>query len=135
MTAVVAVYAAVIATGGLGWQIWTYRVRRSTRIILTVRHGTYQEPGTVLTGKAVYCVTVTAVNVGETTETIEAIGIEDEAHEHGIDDRPLCESLAPGHTVARRFEFHALHSIPCWASDPLLRSRRNPARCSARAIR
>lgn len=35
MTTTVAVYAAVIATGGLGWQVWTYWARLRENVGMT----------------------------------------------------------------------------------------------------
>ena len=111
-TAYIAIYAAAIATGGLGWQVWTQVRRRRPSLRLRVGHAACPSADLDLAGKLVYRVTVSVANTGETTETVEAIGFEVLDHTHGVDERPLREPLPPGGVVAREWDLLALSFDP-----------------------
>lgn len=127
-TSLVAAYAAAIATAGLGWQIWIQLGRRRTRVMLRVGHSAYPVADPDLAGRLVYRVTVTAVNTGETSETVVAIGFEALDHAHGIDDRPIVEPLPPGGIVNREWDLLALDFDPTPGIVPYVELASDPGK-------
>ena len=111
-TTVVAIYGASVATAGFGWQVWTHRQSRRPSIRMEVRHAGATADDPDLSGKLIYEVTVAAVNTGETTETVEAIGVSWPEQSCGIDDRPLSEELKPGGVIKRTFPLVACNFDP-----------------------
>jgi hypothetical protein len=108
----VAIYAAVIATGGLCWQVWTHFALRRPKIRMEIRHAAQPADDSDLAGQLIYEITVAAVNFGETTETVEAIGVHWPDQQCGIDDRPIRERLEPGDVVKRSFQLIACDFDP-----------------------
>jgi hypothetical protein len=127
-TSLVATYSAVIATSALGWQIWIQVRRRRTRVMLLVGHSAPPVADTDLAGRLVYRVTITAVNTGETQETVVALGFEALDHEHGIDDRPIAESLPPGGIVRREWDLLALDFDPTPGVVPYVELASDPGK-------
>jgi len=127
-TSLVAIYAAAIATTGLCWQVWIQLSRRRTRVMLLVGHAAYPVPDSDLAGRLVYRVTVTAVNTGETPETVVALGFEALDHEHGIDDQPIAESLPPGSIVKREWDLLALDFDPTPGIVPYVELASDPGK-------
>lgn len=123
-----AAYAAAIATAGLGWQIWIQLRRRRTRVMLLVGHAAYPAADLDLAGKLVYRVTVTAVNTGETPETVVAIGFEALDHAQGIGDRPIAEPLPPGSIVKREWDLLALDFDPTPGIVPYVELASDPGK-------
>jgi hypothetical protein len=128
----IAIYAAVIASGGLGWQVWTHVQRRRPVIRVELRHAGQPPTDPNLAGKLIYEVTVAAVNTGETTETVEAIGFLLADEKHGMDDRPILEPLPPGGVVRRSFELLALPSDPRAGIVPYVEIASSPERISGK---
>jgi hypothetical protein len=87
---------------------------------MEVRHAGIPTADPDLAGKLIYEVTVAAVNVGETTETVEAIGVFWPEHGHGIDDRPIAEELRPGGVVKRSFPVFACEFDPTTGLEPFV---------------
>ncbi len=117
-TTVIAVYGALVASAGFGWQVWTRKQSRRPSIRMEVRHAGVPTADLDLAGKLVYEVTVAAVNTGETTETVEAIGVSWPEHARGIDDRPIAEELKPGGVVKRSFMLFACEFDPTMGLVP-----------------
>src|SRR5271170_3939473 len=95
-TTTVAIYGAVVATGGLGWQVWAHVQRRRTRVQLSVRHRIepYSNPDCER-----HFINVAATNVGETPEYVVAIGFAGVGADAGWEERWTNTSLAPNGIV------------------------------------
>jgi hypothetical protein len=66
---VVAIYAAIVATGGLGWQAYTWRYVRRSRIEVSAR----KVPPNVVLPASRPCAHVTVVNQSEFALTWDAV--------------------------------------------------------------
>lgn len=112
VTTTIAIYGAAVAAAGIGWQVWLRFRARETRLTLRLQHSAHPTGEPDLMGRLVYRVTVFVVNVGETQETVLAVGFENEDHTHGMDDRPINEPLPPGRVVERSFDLLGLDFDP-----------------------
>lgn len=87
MTDPVAIYAALVGSGSLGWQVWRERNRLSTKIRVEFEHGTPPRPMFVVYAGDTdrrpepleYELTLVVINDGETTEYVRDAWIEDVA--------------------------------------------------------
>lgn len=114
----IAGYAALVATASLGWQVYVRRQQRKPNVLLTVRHAgpfgrmmvqSSEHPPRPDEGTmpvhAEYVLDIVVVNRGETTEVVEAIGVDPVLPESGgRPDPPLWfhernEQLAPGDAI------------------------------------
>lgn len=107
-TTVIAIYGAAVATAGVAWQVWLRSRARRTQLRLYLKHSAYPSEAPELAGRLVYRVSVLVVNVGETQETVLALGVEKADHGWGVDDRPINEPLPPGRVVERSFDLIGL---------------------------
>lgn len=115
---VVAGYAALVSTGSLGWQVYVRLQQLEPRIAVSVRHAgpfgrmmveSSEHPPRPSDGRMPlheeYELIVSVVNRGETTEVVEAIGIDPPARPgEGRRDPPFWfhernESLGPGDAI------------------------------------
>lgn len=74
-TQVIALYAAIVSTVAVGWQLVEYRLRRRTKIRVELEHAigpAGQEEGESYD----YLVSVLAINDGGSTEYVQSAGLE-----------------------------------------------------------
>jgi hypothetical protein len=89
----VAIYAAVVGTGSLGWQVFRERRRLRTIVRVEFEHASRPirspnaaiGPGEPLLSLLDYELAVVVINDGETAEWVRSISIEDAAGTHGYD--------------------------------------------------
>lgn len=88
-----AIYAAVVGTVGLGWQIWRETRRTRTNIRVELEHAAMPREFYVAftgdpdqrSGPVEYVVSVIVVNDGESTEYVRDIWLENRARTRGYD--------------------------------------------------
>lgn len=90
MTTALAIYAAIVGTIGVGWQIWREKQRLRTNLRVEIEHCASAQQGLIGTTSdgprpLDYEVVVNVINDGETTEYVRRVSIEDAQESHGID--------------------------------------------------
>lgn len=72
LTAIVAVYAALVATAGLGWQIYSWHDRRSQKIEVSVQYAMIG----MTDGSTVDAVAIVATNRSEHNVRVSGVGLD-----------------------------------------------------------
>jgi hypothetical protein len=103
-TTAIAVYGALVATGGVGWQVFQWRRARRRDVRVTIRHVWHENPpqnGIPADPRWTYEVVVFAVNFGERNVVVDGIGLESLDHGWltGDDVARRTRELATGQAV------------------------------------
>jgi hypothetical protein len=70
--AIVAIYAAVVATGSVGWQVYAWRHSRATRVEVKAQMALLGMTG----GGSIEAISITAINQGENPIVVRGAGID-----------------------------------------------------------
>jgi hypothetical protein len=70
-TTVIAGYAAIVATGGLAWQVYSWQHRRGVHVDVKVRYGIAAP-----IAEAVHMISIEACNRGEHVVRVDGIGLD-----------------------------------------------------------